>query len=205
MVVERERGTGADSDVRTRAITAARALAEEGGYEAVQMRDVVRMSGLSSSTIYRYFSSKDHLLAAVCVEWVRELTNGQVRLLATDVADRIAFLLHLSCEAVARSPRLGRAIVLCGHSSDPGVRECFDEADAVSLELFLEVIGDQPFDVNQVLIMLGAAWKGALLSWVRGQLSIDEVDTVLQAAARHLIAGAKALGDDAPSARAAQA
>ena len=73
------------------------------------------------------------------------------------------------------------------------------------LELFLEVIGEQPFDVNQVLVMLGAAWKGALLSWVRGQLSIDEVDTVLQASARHLIAGAKALGDDAPSARAAQA
>src|SRR3954449_9495585 len=107
MATAKDRGT-AESDIRRRAVTAARSLAEEGGYEAVQMRDVVRRSGLSSSTIYRYFTSKDHLLAAVCVEWVRELTRGQVRLMATDVADRVAFLLHLSCEAVSRSPRLGR-------------------------------------------------------------------------------------------------
>src|SRR3954469_8338625 len=197
MVVERERGTGADSDVRTRAVTAARALADEGGYEAVQMRDVVRITGLSSSTIYRYFSSKDHLLAAVCVEWVRELsTRGPLHLSGTTVSDHVAALLHLSCDAVARAPKLGRAVVLCGHSSDPGVRECFDEADDVSLELFRKTMADSPLDVDWVLTMLGAAWKGALLTWVRGQMTIEEVDTVLQSSARHLIAGAMAL--DAP-------
>ena len=45
---------------------------------------------------------------------------------------------------------------------------------------------------------------GALLSWVRGQLTIEQVDEVLQASARYLFAGATAL-DAEPARRAAQA
>ena len=45
----------------------------EGGYEAVQMRDVAARANVALGTIYRYFSSKDHLLAAVMVEWCRDL------------------------------------------------------------------------------------------------------------------------------------
>src|SRR5688500_5312356 len=111
MALARERGGAGDGDVRRRAITAARTLAEEGGYEAVQLRDVVRMTGLSSSTIYRYFSSKDHLLAAVLVEWVKELSpRGPSSLPGTTLTDRVASLVHQSCEGMARSPKLGRSI-----------------------------------------------------------------------------------------------
>ena len=39
-------------------------LAAEGGYDAVQMRDVAGEAGVALGTIYRYFASKDHLLAA---------------------------------------------------------------------------------------------------------------------------------------------
>ena len=46
-----------------RLLAAAAELAAEGGYDAVQMRDVAQRSGVAMATMYRYFSSKENLLA----------------------------------------------------------------------------------------------------------------------------------------------
>ena len=56
---------------RQRVIDAAMKLAADGGYDAVQMRDVASEAGVALWTIYRYFASKDHLLAACQVEFAR--------------------------------------------------------------------------------------------------------------------------------------
>ena len=58
---------------RQRVVAAALELGSEGGYDAVQMRDVAARANVALGTIYRYFSSKDHLLAAALVEWVKDL------------------------------------------------------------------------------------------------------------------------------------
>ena len=58
---------------RQRVIDAALGLGSAGGYEAVQMRDVARTAGVALGTIYRYFTSKDHLLAAAMVDWTADL------------------------------------------------------------------------------------------------------------------------------------
>src|SRR5690606_13408402 len=58
---------------RDRVIRAALDLGASGGYDAVQMRDVATSAGVALGTIYRYFSSKDHLLAAAMVEWTHDL------------------------------------------------------------------------------------------------------------------------------------
>ena len=67
---------------RNRVIDAAFQLAGEGGYDAVQMRDVASTASVALGTIYRYFSSKDHLLAACQVEWSKDVqrTRGPRRL-----------------------------------------------------------------------------------------------------------------------------
>ena len=58
-------------DRRRRVIKAAMEMADEGGYEAVHMRQVAERSGVALGTIYRYFNSKDQLLLAVLAEWPR--------------------------------------------------------------------------------------------------------------------------------------
>ena len=60
-------------DRRRRLIDAAFELGAEGGYDAVQMRDVAVTANVALATIYRYFSSKDHLLAAAMTEWTGRL------------------------------------------------------------------------------------------------------------------------------------
>jgi len=54
-------------------LLAALELGADGGYEAVQMRDVAASAEVALGTIYRYFPSKDALLAAAMLEWMEDL------------------------------------------------------------------------------------------------------------------------------------
>ncbi len=67
--------TAEQQDRRRRLIDAAFELGAEGGYDAVQMRDVAVTANVALATIYRYFSSKDHLLAAAMTEWTARLQS----------------------------------------------------------------------------------------------------------------------------------
>ena len=71
---------------RAKVIEAVIDLIADVGAEAVQMRDVAQRSGVALATVYRYFSSKDHLLAAALEDWQKRLTR---RILASrDRTDR---------------------------------------------------------------------------------------------------------------------
>lgn len=182
-----------------RAIAAARELAEEGGYEAVQIRDIVARTGLSTATIYRHFSSKDHLIAAAQLEWNRSLARARHQVaVGPTAADRLAALLHQTCVAFGHTPNLGQALMLSLGSPDPGVRECRAEADQLIMTTMREAIGDELPDPELVLTPLAVAWQGALYSWAHGQLTIEEVDEVLQRATRLLCAGALATAATGP-------
>jgi AcrR family transcriptional regulator len=176
-----------------RAVAAARELAEEGGYEAVQIRDVVARTGLSSATIYRHFSSKDHLIAAAQLEWNRTLPAARRKLPAGGTAaDRVCELIHRTCVSFGRAPNLGKALMLALGSPDPGVRSCRAEADQLVISTIRDAIGDDLPDPDLVLVPLGLAWQGALFSWAHDRLTIKEVDELLQRSVRLLFAGVTA-------------
>ena len=60
---------------RAKIIEAVIDLIADVGAEAVQMRDVAQRSGVALATVYRYFSSKEHLLAAALEDWQKRLTR----------------------------------------------------------------------------------------------------------------------------------
>jgi len=62
--LERRLGA-AQVERRDRLLEAAGSLASEGGYAAVTMRAVADRAQIGLATVYRYFSSKDHLIAEV--------------------------------------------------------------------------------------------------------------------------------------------
>src|ERR1700758_5304768 len=58
---------------RDRIVRAAISLLEHSGeYDAIQMRDVATEAGVALATVYRYFTSKEHLYAAALLEWASE-------------------------------------------------------------------------------------------------------------------------------------
>ena len=60
---------------RAKIIEAVIGLIADVGADAVQMRDVAHRSGVALATVYRYFSSKEHLLAAALEDWQKRLTR----------------------------------------------------------------------------------------------------------------------------------
>lgn len=58
----------AESPTRERLLQVTRTLIDEGGIEAVNLREVGRRVGVSRSALYRHFLSKEDLLSAIVVE-----------------------------------------------------------------------------------------------------------------------------------------
>ena len=75
MTVTPETLTAEPGGAPRRVLDAALDLAAEGGYDAVQMRDVAARAQVALGTIYRYFASKDHLLAACQLELWRAIES----------------------------------------------------------------------------------------------------------------------------------
>ena len=98
---------------RQRVIDAAMKLAADGGYDTVQMRDVASEAGVALGTIYRYFASKDHLLAACQVAFARaEQRRLELRPTEGDTAaDRVVDVLRRATRAQERQPQLTAAMV----------------------------------------------------------------------------------------------
>jgi AcrR family transcriptional regulator len=67
-----QRSTYHHGHLRPALIAAARALLDEGGPEAVGLREAARRVGVSPTATYRHFRDKDDLLAAVAAEGFRE-------------------------------------------------------------------------------------------------------------------------------------
>ncbi|WP_327141559.1 TetR/AcrR family transcriptional regulator [Nocardia sp. NBC_01327] len=64
-----------DRDSRRRDIVAAgRQRLTEAGYAALQMRDVARVAGISTATLYTYFANKEALFAMLYAERLDELS-----------------------------------------------------------------------------------------------------------------------------------
>jgi AcrR family transcriptional regulator len=122
--VERDRARANPGARRKRALAAARAIASESGYEALTMHEVARRSGVSRATLYRYFSSKDHLLMEVSLDFSAEILKQAEASGPTGAtpAERVAYPFVLNLEAIGREPRLFDSTLRAYFSRDPVVR-----------------------------------------------------------------------------------
>jgi AcrR family transcriptional regulator len=74
-VVQTDSLTESQTARRERMLDAALELAFEGGWDAVQMREVSTRAGVALGTLYRYFPSKEQLLVSVMLDQVRALAD----------------------------------------------------------------------------------------------------------------------------------
>jgi AcrR family transcriptional regulator len=176
---------------RQRVIEAAVTLGSAGGYDAVQMREVASTADVALGTIYRYFSSKDHLLAAALVEWWRSFDErlAQKPPKGETASDRVADVVRRASRAMERRPQLTAALVTAITRPDPAVAECQREVTAVVGSAIQRAMDGEvdPARADRIVRILDQVWFAVLVGWVNGWSSVSQVGDDLEAAARILL------------------
>src|ERR1700683_3392163 len=105
---------------RQRIVRAALKALAGSDYEQVKISDVARDSGVALGTLYRYFASKEHLFAAVFVEWhgalkkklEKERPEGETE------ADRLRDVFHRMVRAFQLQPQFFRVVMMLEAPTD---------------------------------------------------------------------------------------
>jgi TetR/AcrR family transcriptional regulator, cholesterol catabolism regulator len=175
---------------RERVIRAARELAAEGGYDAVQMRDVAARGEVALGTIYRYFPSKDALLLAVMVQWLGDLEAGvsDHPPLGDTTVDRIMDVLGRALRTMDRRPKLTAAVIGAMTAGDPASVGAIGDATTAMARVMASAF---PPDVDpdreaRAAKVLGHVWWSATISWVNGMGDIDWVAAEIRDAAEQV-------------------
>lgn len=182
--------TASQAARRERVLRTALELGRRGGYDAVQMRDVASEAGVALGTIYRYFTSKDHLLAAALVAWVEDLERrvSQRPPVGDTTTDRVLSVLRRAHRAMELEPSLSEAMVTALVSSDPSAAACQRQMTIIMSRTIAQGLGNdlEPSVRDDIARILGHVWFSALVSWVLGWNQIGNVSEEVEIAS-HLM------------------
>src|SRR6478735_6360729 len=108
---------------RDRIVRAAADLLQQGEYDTIQMRDVAQEARVALATIYRYFTSKEHLYAAALLEWAADYPThlGPAGSPADD-EQQLRNLMRRAVRAFERYPQMMRVVIVLESSNDPNAR-----------------------------------------------------------------------------------
>ena len=158
-------------------------LAEDGGFEAVRLRDVADRAGVALGTLYRRFHSKEDLLAAALERDSEELER---RILARPprgetAAERVTGFFAAGTRGLCRRPNLTRAFLRAMTSGDPAIAGRVSRFhDRMTGLITLAIRGDeQPKGAtglteppsereSTIALLLEHIWFSCLVAWASG-------------------------------------
>lgn len=163
---------------RTRVIDSALSQSRRRTFEQIQVKDVAEEAGVALGTVYRYFSSKDHLFAEALVQWVESLQTNVTRypLTETTPAARLREVLHRCVRAFQGQPNLAKLVTTLTVSSDPFATEAVARMDVITSAVFREaLVGLEEQTVRPMVRIVYQVLDGLLRMWSAGRLSIVDV------------------------------
>jgi AcrR family transcriptional regulator len=157
---------------RQRVLVAALELGADGGYDAVQMRDVAATAEVALGTIYRYFPSKDALLAAAMVEWMEDLERRLIQRApkGATTSARVYDVLRRAVGTMERRPQLAEAVITALTSDDREAGSASAEMTDVMVRVLLLAFPDDIDPTTEAAIakVLGHVWFSCLVAWRNG-------------------------------------
>jgi len=170
-------------------------LIGEVGADAVQMRDVAQRSGVALGTVYRYFRSKEHLLASALLDWQRRLTRRVVAMAGAPKADPLPGVLDYlrrALRAFHRNPEMTALMLRTMTSGDPESRAALDQMNQTNAEVFDRLLeGIAPQDVPNITFGLNAVLSNALTGLLTGAWTLEESKSQVEWVACALLAAAR--------------
>jgi TetR/AcrR family transcriptional regulator, cholesterol catabolism regulator len=168
---------------RQRIIEAAVELLADGEYETIQVRDVAERAGTSLGTLYRYFSSKEHLYAAAMLEWASNFAipgqRSQPR--AQSDEERLRRLMSRTISALERQPQMMRAQMILENSNDPNAKALYRQFGVEHVATLRAALTQMsPEDAVAVVDTALSVMTIGLHSWARGVGTIRDVERSVQ-------------------------
>lgn len=175
---------------RQRLIETAIDLVGERGVENVQIKLVSERAGVALGTAYRYFVSKDHLLAEAMVAWMRQLADPiMIEARRGDhpraLADRVSRYVHRGLRAFQRRPHMARLLLATTASSDPFAWEAITNMGRATDQVMAALLVELPEDARELVTrIVSYTWFGELEAWVNDRRTAadlyDRVDEVIR-------------------------
>jgi TetR/AcrR family transcriptional regulator, cholesterol catabolism regulator len=178
---------------RRRVLDAALRLAERGGFDGVQMRDVATEANVALGTVYRYFTSKERLLLEAMIEQIDALAGRleEQPPRGTTPAERVSDVLRRATASLQRHPEVTAAMVRANGAARPSdadlVRRIREAMTGIITGAMHEGVPTRR-DLA-VARVLEQVWLSSLIGWVGGVDDADRVPADLTAAARLLLDG----------------
>jgi len=166
-----------------RIVDAAVALAEEGGFDGVRLRDLAEVSGVALGTLYRYFPSKEDILLYALNEEAEALERVTAeRPPAGEMpARRLTAWFARATRGLTRRPNFARAVLRAIATGDHAnaiqqagfhlrmsrmiVAVLRDELPQVERPLSEPSGGERE---QRIALVLNHVWFAALLGWASG-------------------------------------
>jgi TetR/AcrR family transcriptional regulator, cholesterol catabolism regulator len=172
---------------RRRIIDATLQLLLERDYDSLQMKDITAASGAALGTVYRYFSSKEHLVAEGLLAWSGGF-EGTTSMAPARSIDRIKLAYRRAVRAFERSPRLYDHLLALQASADPYATKIFDEFARRQNLAFAGFLPRVPSPRReQIVEVMDAVLAANLRSWTVGNQTIAAVYRSIDTAADLLL------------------
>ena len=179
-----EVGSAAQRERRRRILDATLALANKGGYDAVQMRAVADKAEVAVGTLYRYFPSKVHLLVtALAREFERvEGRVDRTQLPGDTATERLKHVLGMITMAMQREPLLTEAMTRAFMFADASAAGEVEQVATIIDRLFAGAMLDptdpeaQPTEHElAVARVIADVWMSNLVQWLTRRASATDV------------------------------
>lgn len=156
--------------------TAADALLEEIGHEALTIRMVADRAGVSTATAYTYIASKDHLFAELF--WRRLAQAPRPELRSRGRTARLQEATVQLTELIRAQPALASAVTKSLLGQDTEVARLRLEIGLIFVRRFRDALGE---DADPELVTTVAyAFTGALLQAGMGLVAWEDIGTQLE-------------------------
>ncbi len=184
--------TPAQKQRRQRILAAALDLADDGGFDGVQMREVASVADVALGTLYRYFPSKEALLVSAMSQSVQQLAEHVAQLPARGdtPADRVIDVLCRANRFLFARPNMTTAMLKALATTAPEVGEPVREVREAMNGIITSAIrpdGEPSRRDLQASRVLTFVWLSSLLTWITGLEPATRVDDDLAIAARLLM------------------
>jgi TetR/AcrR family transcriptional regulator, cholesterol catabolism regulator len=186
-------GSAAQRDRRKRILDATITLATRGGFDAVQMRAVAEQADVALGTLYRYFPSKIHLLvSALGREFEKAEAAGRSKAIPGDTPhERVMHVLTRTTRGLQGEPHLTEALTRAFMFADASVQSEIHHVGMLMTSMLTRAMHPDNPDLTDedvaIAKVIGDVWLAALVGWVTGRTSSEDVTRQMDVAVRLLL------------------